>query len=167
MSFHLIPSYHSNMFPFSSFNDDLRAMRKMLDVSDGTSHTVEPSYSCRADDKAAHFEIEMPGVSKENISIDLEGHKLVVKGKRFRKQLISNQGTTVEEEGQDGENAATGNTVKVKKAEPTPLLYLLEARLAQGADIDAIKADHCGDGILTITVPMKTDHGARKIQIGL
>lgn len=144
-------------------------MRKMLDISDptgGTSQSIEPSYSYHADDRAAYFEIEMPGVSKGNISIEVEGFKLIVKGKRFRKQLTANQGTTVEEEGQKIEKASE-NTVNVKKAEPIPFVYLLEARLAQSADIDDIKADHCGDGILTITIPMKANHGARKIQIGL
>lgn len=168
MSFHLTPSFHNNWFPFGSSNNDMRMLRRMMDMTDsesGPTSTVEPSYTFESDEKGAHFEIEMPGVSKENISIEAAGHKLIVKGKRFQKHLIAHHDTVVEEEGENG----TGTTEHtVKKTEPVPsIVYVLEARLAHGADLDAIKADHCGDGILTVTVPVKVDKGARRIQIGL
>lgn len=135
----------------------------MSDTESGTSSTIEPSYSFQSDENGAHFEIELPGVAKDDISIEAVGHKLVVKGKRFKKHLIGHQDTVVEEEGQNG-TTSTEHTVKKTATEPS-IVYLLEARLAHGADIENIKADHTGDGILVVSVPLKTDDGPRRIQI--
>lgn len=162
----MVPHNQHNWLPgWGGFNNDLRMMRRMLDMTESDSrstHTVEPSYRYESDDTAGHFEIEMPGVAKENLSIEVHDNKLFVKGKRFKRSLAGASEDTMKdgakEEKKEGE----------KKEEPSPcLVYLLEARLPQGADIDAIQANHCGDGILTMTIPMKTDKGARTIQIGL
>lgn len=161
MSF-MVPNSHNHWSPWSSFNNDLRQMRRMLDMTESdtqSTHTVEPSYRYEADATAGHFEIELPGVAKENVSIEVHENKLVVKGKRFKKNVMGAQGAAMTDEAPKEEAP--------KKDEPTPsLIYMLEARLPAGADVDAIKADHCGDGILTMTVPMKADK-ARRIQIGL
>lgn len=166
MSFHLVPSYHNNWFPFSSFNNDMLSLRRMMDMADrdsDTPSTVEPSYTFESDEHGAHFEIEMPGVSKENVSIEAVGHKLIVKGKRFKKHLIGHHDTVVEEEGENGD-ASTEHPVK--KTDPEPrLVYVLQARLAHGANVEAIKAEHCGDGIIIVSIPVKTDDGPRRIQI--
>lgn len=159
MSFNLVPAYHNNWSPFRSFNSEMRMLRNMLDNED--SPTVEPSYSFESDDKGSHFEIEMPGVNKDNLSIEIKGHKLVVSGKRFKRVMLGQQKDT-SEDGQKTENA-NGD----KPAPKPSLTYLLEARLPNSADLDGIKADHLGDGILNIYVPMKTEAESRRIQIGM
>lgn len=165
---YLTPHHHYNPFTWgNTFSNDMRAMRRMLDMTDSASksaHTVEPSYRYEADEKAGHFEIEMPGVSKENLSIEVHDNKLFVRGKRFKKSLIDmGADETKEAEMMEGEPQENGEQ---EKDEPVPsVVYLLEARLPQGADVDGIKADHVGDGILTMTVPMMADKGSRRIQI--
>lgn len=140
----------------------------MTEADGKSTHTVEPSYRYESDDTAGHFEIELPGVAKENLSIEVHGNKLIVKGKRFKKNLAGALDAAMKDEGQNGDQDETPKEQAPAKKEPTPsLIYVLEARLPQGADVDTIKADHCGDGILCMTVPMKTDKGARRIQIGV
>lgn len=135
-------------------------LRNMADNED--TPTVEPSYSYESDDKGAHFEIEMPGVTKDNLSIEVKGHKLVVSGKRFKKVMLAQKHKETTENGQK-EQDADGT-----KPSPNPsLTYLLEARLGNSADLDGIKADHLGDGILNVYVPMKTETESRRIQIGV
>lgn len=150
MSYHLVPAYHNNWSPFHAFNREMRMMRNMADNED--SPTVEPSYSYESDDKGAHFEIEMPGVPKDNVSIEVKGHKLIVSGKRFKKTLIGN----------------TDKTDDVDKVEPKPTMtYVLEARLGHAADLDEIRAEHEGNGVLDVYIPMKLEKDSRSIQISI
>lgn len=63
----------------------------MIDASSGqknSSAIVEPSYWYEANGKVGNFEIEMPGVTKENVKVEVNGHKLVVVGRRFKEQLV-------------------------------------------------------------------------------
>ncbi|CDF40296.1 Heat Shock Protein 20, HSP20 [Chondrus crispus] len=166
MSF-LTPYNHHSLFPWGNpFSNDLRTMRRMLDMTESgarSTHTVEPSYRYEADGEAAHFEIEIPGVSKDNLSVEVHDNKLTVRGKRFRRPLIEKKdddpAAAKDPAAQNGDPAHPGE-------DPVPsIVYLLEARLPQGANVDAIKADHVGDGILNMTIPMVADKGTRKIQI--
>lgn len=151
---HLTPMFHSNWFPFRSFGDT--GAVHSLSESRAGARTIEPSYVYEADDTTARFEIELPGVARDGLSIEVNEHKLTVRGKRFRKRGGC-QGT---------EEANNGTVTEQDSAGSSPsLIYLLEARLGHSADLDNIKADLCGDGILLIDVPMKTRKETRKIQI--
>lgn len=154
----------------------MRRMLHMTDTDSRSSDTVEPSYRYEATHTAGYFEIDMPGVSREDLSVEVHDNKLCVRGKRFRKELIPQREDDVEDAGKDApgedkqedgmEDAGKEGTAEAEKEEPVPsIVYLLEMRLTQGADVDAIKADAYEDGVLTMTVPMKTDKGTRRVQI--
>lgn len=78
----------------------------------------------------------MPGASKENTNIEVDGYGLVVRVLK------------------EGEKPDV-RIVEVKKNMPPPLPYFLEVPLAQATDIDAIIAELCGDGIIIVIVQMK------------
>lgn len=66
----------------------------MIDISfsqRNSSLIAEPWYRYEADGNIGNFEIEIPGVTKENVNIEVDGHKLVVVGRRFKKQLVVKQ----------------------------------------------------------------------------
>lgn len=156
----------------------MRLFRNLIDITDPSSQTVptvEPSYTYESDSHLAHFEIELPGVAKEDISVDINAHKLIVKGNRFKKQYateVPNQQENcadvkvMEQEEQDAQQTMQVEEEATPERKPK-LIYLLEARIGHGADMDAIQAKHCGDGILTVLIPMKVEKQARRIAIGL
>lgn len=177
MSFHLTESFPHNWSPFRHrFNNRDMPFFRNLDVSDPMSHTVptvEPSYSYESDNSHAHFEIELPGVAKEDVSVDINAHKLIVKGRRFKKEFLTEDisqegnGTSaqVKQEEQNAQQHVQVEQTTTPERKPS-LIYLLEARVGHGADLDAIHAKHHGDGIMSIHIPMKTEKQARRITIG-
>lgn len=116
-----------------------------------------------SDEDGSYFEIELPGVSKDGMSIEVVDNKLVVSGRRFKKHRAGKDDTIVEEEGEEGKEATMHASTK-KDTNPR-LVYLFQARLAHGADVDAIKADLGNDGILTVAVPIRRGYGPRRIPI--
>ncbi|CDF33220.1 Heat Shock Protein 20, HSP20 [Chondrus crispus] len=161
----LTPYNRHSFFPWgNSFGNDLRTMRRMLDMTESgprSTHTVEPSYRYEADSAAAHFEIEIPGVSKDNLSVEVHENKLTVRGKRFCRPLIEKKDNSAVAK----DPAQNGDPDQADKDPAPSIVYHLEARLPQRANVDAIKADHIGDGILNMTIPMVDDKGPRKVQI--
>lgn len=163
MAFHLAPRRHNNWL--KPFGDDLMT-RILLDIADQSprsSATVEPSHSFEDEEKTWHLEIEMPGVARENISIQVDGYNLIVKGKRFRKQLGTAKNTV------DKENKAEmkKSEKSAKEVQQSPsLIYSFEIGLPQNLNLNAIKADHSGDGLLILNIPKKINKGMRTIQIG-
>lgn len=164
--FSILPFYHGMSAPFGGLEDDMWRPRSRLNITEsdrGHTRRIEPTFTVESDEDGAHFEIELPGVCKEDISIEAENNTLTVSAKRFKKHRTGKDDTVVEEEGNDGAEATKHPATK-KDVQPS-IIYMLQARLGNGADVDAIKADVEGDGILYVTVPLKKGNGPRRIQI--
>lgn len=112
----------------------------VCDTNYRTSKTVCPSYAFKKVDGTAYLEIEIPGVEKEDISVETRSRKLLVVAKRF-----------LDEKDKDGKK-------KLHRE------YRLDAKLSERTDISGIKADYRGLGILRLFIPLKGED-VRKITV--
>lgn len=162
----IFPTYHETWWPphrlFDSFDDDPRALTSLVtadaahrDRTTSSSVTVKPSYRYRRAKNDAYLEVELPGVAREDVSVAVESRKLIIKGKRYQRQ----DGLCVCREVLRKE-CKEGHTDRV-----VDVRYLLALRLGERADLDTVRADCCGDGLLVVHVPAK-DSGSRKIELG-
>lgn len=56
-------------------------------AEEGGISTFQPSVSTREDELAYHIEVDLPGVKKEDINVDIKEHKIVISGERsFKKE---------------------------------------------------------------------------------
>jgi HSP20 family molecular chaperone IbpA len=135
-----------------------------------TAH-VTPSYSSSSDKNAAYMEVEMPGVPKESLTIDVKNDTLIIHGTRPRR------GTTERREVQDGDVVGDGNTRVTKESEgeidcclniegddSKPVVYEVKFRIDGGSDMNGIRADY-HDGLLKICVPHRQNIAPRTISI--
>ncbi|PXF48856.1 18 kDa antigen 2 [Gracilariopsis chorda] len=135
---------------FWPFCDDLSLLHSLfrvppLSAQYGSRHVgfLYPSYSYKSKDGKAFIEIELPGVEKDDIHVETRGHTLTVKAKRF------DHGTT--DKGKE-------------KARAT---YSFKARLSDRVNMDEIRADYPGLGVLRIFVPYKAKEAekVRKVPV--
>lgn len=128
-------SSHDYFWPFC---DDLSLLRSLFWVPPFPTYPASrhggflyPSYSYKSKDGKAFIEIELPGVEKDDIYVETRGHTLTVKAKRFY------HGTTDKQK---------------QKARAT---YSFRARLSDRVNMEEIRADYPGLGVLRIFVPYK------------
>ena len=79
-----------------------------------------------------HFDIDMPGVKKSDISVDTIGNELSITAKRFQPSYEVQNGVPFKE-------------------------YSHKVTLPDNADMNGIKAK-CEDGVLYVTVPKKEEY---------
>ncbi|CAN8073905.1 unnamed protein product [Agarophyton chilense] len=152
------------LFPFSFPNRELGRLRQLADQmensfrsSDGTQHHV-PNYEYHREQNKIHLEVELPGVQKEHIEVEMRGSNLCITGRRFK-----STGLIVEE--QKDSTAQNGtNGVKTGEGKKVSMVYVLQVKVGDKVDESAIKAEN-KDGILKMMIPLKTETGARKIAI--
>lgn len=123
----------------------------------GNNHTIEPSYRFESDSKEAFLEVELPGVEKEDISVDVNNHHLTVTAKRIKETLLGKQ----EENGdgmKDGENDSTRN-------EKGSITYSLNVRIGHDADVNNISSRSYKNGVLVLRIPSQTKANTRRITI--
>jgi len=88
--------------------------------------------------------LDVPGVSKDDISIELDGCELTVSGERVR--------------------AAGDGEASYQRTERRFGSFARTLRLADGVDEAAISADYAA-GVLTVTIPKPEEQKPRKIEI--
>lgn len=150
MGYSVEPAFYDDWFrfPFRALDFELARAPLLTDGRRGV--TATPRYTYRISSSAAYLEVELPGVAREHVQVEVEGSKLIVRGKRFRNERGS---CCVEERESDG------------KKEPVVMQrYRLALRLGKDADADGVKADHCGNGVLVVTIPIK-EREVRKIEV--
>lgn len=115
--------------------------RRMLDRH--IDMPVTPAADVLDDGESYQIVLEMPGVSQEGLSIQLEAKEIVVRGERSAYE-------------KDARLLYSGRSHGTK----------LEKRFTLGEDVDrtAVKA-HLENGLLTVTLPRKAEVKARKIEI--
>ncbi|WP_395717526.1 Hsp20/alpha crystallin family protein [Prosthecobacter sp.] len=108
-----------------------------------TESLRKPLYNVNGNADAYEVRVELPGVPKNGVKLDLEDNILTVRGER---------NTTVPE------------GMKALHRELSPLNYLLRLRLNTPVDEDKMTAK-LDDGVLTISLPLKQTAKPRQIQI--
>ena len=108
-----------------------------------TESLRKPLYNVNGNADAYEVRVELPGVPKNGVKLDLEDNILTVRGER---------NTTVPE------------GMKALHRELSPLNYLLRLRLNTPVDEDKMTAK-LADGVLTISLPLKQTAKPRQIQI--
>jgi len=107
------------------------------------SESVEPAADIVATDDGYRLVVEMPGVTRENLTVDLENDTLTLRGSRQAvekdKSLVSNSGL------------ADRSFVK---------------RFTLGRDLDRARIEaKLGNGLLTVTLPRGGDSKPTRIEV--
>lgn len=110
-----------------------------------TSNTVryaEPSWEARKHEKGVDVEVSLPGVRKDDLTLEVVGSQLRLEARRLpaadRGQLIH--------------------------GEPAPEAYRLKLRLGETLDGEALEA-HLADGVLRVKIPLVRSAQPRRIEI--
>ena len=111
---------------------------------EGTSAVWSPRTDLVEKDDAFHLRLDVPGMSKDDISINLQNGTLTVSGERSSEKT---------EEGEE--------YVRVERAFGT---FHRTFRLPDAVDPDSIEAAY-EDGVLTINVPKTEESTRRRIEI--
>lgn len=155
MVYRIRPIFHDSLFDHPMFFDLTRDIGPARNGRGGSyASTVVPRYSRRAGSDAVYFDIEMPGVNRDDVKVEIDSNVLIVKGRRYRTEKGGCSAEMCQAKEGEGDSK---KAVVVQK-------YLLTYRLGSRVDAEGIKADHCGNGILAVTVPIKARE-VRKIEI--
>ncbi len=142
---------------YNPFND-FRDLRRSFDIVNSIINSVEakrdegslvafiPSVNTREDDNAYYVEVDLPGVKKEDIDIDVEDNVLTISGERkFNKEEKENDYYRIES--QYGK-------------------FSRSFSLPEKVDVDKIHAES-KDGILEVVVPKlkEAQKKSKKIKI--
>ena len=108
-----------------------------------TESVRKPLYNVNGNTDAYEVRVEMPGVPKSGVKLDLEDNILTVRGER-------------------ASNVREG--MKALHRELSPLNYLLRLRLNTPVDEDKMTAK-LEDGVLSISLPLKEAAKPRQITV--
>jgi|UniRef100_UPI0037850BDE HSP20 family protein len=118
--------------------------RTSASATSGVTESLrKPLYNVNGNAEAYEVRVEMPGVPKSGVKLDLEDNILTVRGER---------NTTVPE------------GMKALHRELSPLSYLLRLRLNTPVEEDKMTAK-LEDGVLTLRLPLKEVAKPRQIPV--
>jgi HSP20 family protein len=103
-----------------------------------------PTVNTREDEKAYYVEVDLPGVNKEDIHVDVNKDNLTISGERKYKEEVKEE--------------------NYYKLESFFGKFQRSFTLPESIDSDAIEAK-CDNGVLEVTIPKVTPKEAKKIQI--
>lgn len=103
-----------------------------------------PTVNTREDDNAYYVEVDLPGVKKDDISVDIKKDSLTISGERKYKEEV--------------------NEDSYYKSESFFGRFQRSFSLPENVDEDAINAK-CDNGVLEVTIPKITPKEAKKIEI--
>ena len=113
--------------------------------NDGSISSFVPVVNTREDDKAYHIEVDLPGVKKEDISVDISEGVLTISGERMFKQEIKDKDYYKIE-------SSFGKSER-------------SFRLPEDIDVENIKAES-KDGVLEVELPkVKKEDKKKRIEI--
>ena len=162
----------------SLMNMAIRELDELSEMSFESASCVsrEPGYSYRCDENAVNIRVELPGVAPADLEVHTEVGKVVVKGKRFSKnvnrtaeQMKSEPKEVEADEGMVKDGEKSGNVQKdgdgEVKQEATPeVVFVKELHVSQWADTDATRALF-KDGLLELWIPKKEQQKTRQIKV--
>jgi HSP20 family molecular chaperone IbpA len=127
----------------------------------GVEKRIAPNYHSLYTNGSEVLEIELPGVTKESLQIEVKEHILIVTGSRAPYALAS----SIETEENDSVKKIEGaNTKKALEEAPKLLTYLAKFKMSRIANVEEMKADF-KDGLLRVVIPRRKELKPRRIQI--
>ena len=193
----------SSLQPMFGCSRDLPSMLALLDDelsqvahansasnlrSKGAPRTVTPSYRLRSDDDATVVAVELPGVARAHIDVQVKDSTMTLCARRFGladpasqqpgrfEQPANASGHEKDENDKETSNpnsVATDATKAESPASPpassltaTPsLIYRLDLRLSSSIDQDRIECQSYRDGVLVLHIPNRAKQTARQIAV--
>jgi len=145
--------------PSREFEDIYDRMGQLMNFAFGDMARVEMPWVPLADlsetDDAYVVKVELPGVGKDQIDVQLQDRELVVSGE------ISEQ----EQDGQDGQNGGqNGGRRRRHRSTRRTGRFEFRAWLPGDVNADAVQGE-LTDGVLTLTIPKSEAAKPRKIEI--
>ena len=138
---------------YEPFND----IRKSFDLVNAIINSVgeqtaeqnmvdfRPNVNTRETDKSYHIEVELPGIKKENVNIQVDGNVLTISGERSVREEVKDE--------------------NYHKVESRYGLFSRSFTLPEKVDVSNIEAEF-KDGILEVAIPkLKVDTSSKKIEI--
>jgi HSP20 family protein len=144
-----LPARRSSADPISLMDDFTAYMNRMMGQPyfsplDSGDDAWAPTADVTENDEVYHIDIELPGVEKGDITVDLEGQDLMVTGESKKFEHIEG-------------SSARRMSRRIGKFE-----YSL--RLPHAIDADSCHAE-LADGVLCVTVSKSSASGHKKIQV--
>lgn len=142
-------------------NDDWHAAEK-------TRPVYEPEYKWTTEkDGTIIGEIELPGVTKEDLELDVKDQKLHLRAVRRRAVEGKTDGDkVVAPEGDGAKQAVASGKAKKRVEDDVVKRYEAEFGLPRTANVEDIKAK-CTNGILTVAIPKKPEVEAKRIAVSM
>lgn len=130
-----------------------------------TRPVYEPEYKWSTEkDGTVIGEIELPGVAKEDLELDIKDQKLTLRAVRRRAMEGKTDGSEAVPE-EDGEKQEVAKKKSEEKNEDDVVKrYKAEFSLPKTANVEDIKARYT-NGILTLAIPKKPEAEARRIAV--
>lgn len=108
--------------------------------------TIRPSVDVRGNEKEYHISAEMPGMSQDDIVVELKGDRLVIRGEKSEEDLAEDEGYYRQERSYGA--------------------YRRVLTLPEDADADGIRASY-HNGVVSVTLPRKeeTDTPTKRVEL--
>ncbi|WP_297576533.1 Hsp20/alpha crystallin family protein [uncultured Campylobacter sp.] len=139
-----IVNYRRPLFGWSDLPSDFRNFFDIAEANNNIGSNFSPSINTKEDDKGVYIDIDLPGVKKEDISIEVHDNRLTVKGERKYKKEIKEDG--------------------YQKSESFFGKFERSFSLSNEIDEDNIVAKN-NDGVLELFLPKCAAKEAKKIEI--
>lgn len=149
-----------------AFDSDLRELNQLLRSWTGPQCdrngvlTLRPNYHLEQLNNVARMEVDLPGVSKGSVSVEIHGHRLKILAAKYSHDSRAHLCSRARRQAKEKAHQAT--------SEPLPsVAYRLDVRLSSRANLDAVTASYKGDGVLKIYIPMLEAERVRKIVVNV
>lgn len=132
--------------PFKDFANMQRVFNNYVPANEDTSiNSFAPSVNTREGEYSYHIEMDLPGIKKEDVKIDLDDNKLTITGERKLKEEIKEE--------------------DYYKVETSFGKFQRAFSLPENVDLENINAVS-KDGVLEITIPkLEKNKNTKQIEI--
>lgn len=165
---------------FRTLDEDLRQLSSLLRIGPSARCdrngvlTLTPNYRYDRVNDDIRVEVELPGVLKTGVSVEVQDSHLKVVAAKYSPdsrssvcQCTGRKGKDKRGSKKDGEHSVA-EVPQGEGAPPLPsVVYKLDIRLSSRADGDAVTAGYRGDGVLRICVPLKKKEPVRKVVVNV
>lgn len=126
--------------------------------TDTTTYHV-PNYEYQRDNNNFNLQVELPGVAKEHIEVEMNSGNLILTARRFR----PSQGRPVSEDPEQSTEDNGKNDANTSQTEKPSRVYKLRVKVGRDVEEEGIKAEY-NHGILSMSIPLRKP-STRKISI--
>lgn len=162
----------SRFAPYTFFLDTENSA-KSRNAATPTYESRTAEYSQQITDSETFLQVDLPGVDKSNVSVEVHGQRMTVTGKRYRPTVSTSEQVQPTEPPSptkkpktDPSNDAESASKEQAKHEGKPVVvYKRTFVLARNIDTDAVRAQHFTNGVLSLVLPTKKGSAPRKILV--